>query len=884
MGCIGYATNCFSVMPLPTLTIAGPSTLCAGYGASLIASGASNYAWSTGAIGPNIGISPTVSTCYTVVGSNGNCSGSAVKCVTVIPSSITITGNNNICIGASATLTANGSSNYTWMPGNMSGTSIVVSPTATTCYTVTGVNANNCQAFAGYCLIVQPNPNVITTSGFFCSGGQATLSASGAVTYTWYPFNLNGSSIVVTPTAGACFSVVGTSTYGCIGSASSCFSVAPSPTISISGNSTLCAGQTQTLTASGAISYTWSTGATGPNALVSPTTTTCYSVVGTNSYCSSSAVKCITVQIAPNVTISGSNTVCQYNWIALTGAGATNYTWLPGNLTTQSITPTVNANTCYTLIGSNGSSCLGMAVKCVTARPNPTLTLNGNANLCAGNTSTFSVTGALTYTWSGLNQTGSVAVVNPTANFCFSVSGTNTFGCMGTTGTCVTVQPSPTVSISGNSTLCSGSFVLLTGSGASTYTWIPGNAQSSSITASPSVSTCYTLTGTGPNGCKASAVKCLTVKPSPILTISGNMTVCSGFNTTLTVSGASTYSWLQSNTTGSVLVVTPTASPCYSIAGTGTNGCTGYTGTCINYVIPPTITISGSSTLCSGKVTTLTALGAPNNTWMPGNIVGSTIVVTPTANSCYTVTGSNAPGCTGTAVKCFSIMPAPTLTISGSNAICVGSSATLLASGAVTYSWNTGSTNPLINVSPTVTTCYTVTGTNASGCKGLASTCLSVQPKPIIYAFGDTTICQGDGTVLTATGATSYTWSTGANSYSILVSPMGTTTYTLVGMTTPGCTSSTKITVHVQICLGVDENNKVTAYIVYPNPTTGEFTLQGYPGKVNYSVYDLTGREILKGTLTASQTIDISSYQNGAYFIRIEAGGSVTHKKLILEK
>ncbi|MDI3479485.1 MAG: hypothetical protein PWQ14_631, partial [Rikenellaceae bacterium] len=123
------------------------------------------------------------------------------------------------------------------------------------------------------------------------------------------------------------------------------------------------------------------------------------------------------------------------------------------------------------------------------------------------------------------------------------------------------------------------------------------------------------------------------------------------------------------------------------------------------------------------------------------------------------------------------------------SSVCTGSNTTLSASGASTYSWShslgSGSSK---TVTPTATTTYTVTGTS-SGCTATATVSVTVNPLPTVLASASpSTINSGQSSVLTASGASTYSWNTGGNTASITVSPTSTTTYTVTGTSTLGCT------------------------------------------------------------------------------------------------
>jgi hypothetical protein len=326
------------------------------------------------------------------------------------------------------------------------------------------------------------------------------------------------------------------------------------PPLSVSGN-TICQGSSGVVSLSGAVSYTWTQGNIVSSTIaVSPTVTTYYGVNETNYFgCVFGTTVGVYVVNGSNVSISGSDSTCQNGPLVLTANGATTYTWLPGGLTTNSITVYPTSNTCYTLIGHSGSGtgCNSSTLKCITVRPAPLLSISGNTLVCTGSTTTLTASGASSYTWytsSGMS-TGSSVALTPSGATCYSLVGMNSSGCTGYSGGCISVfSVSSNPTITANFNICAGSSTTLYASGASTYTWLPGGSTNTSIVVSPSVTACYTLSGTGCSG-SGSAVRCVTVGTTPVLSVSGNTSVCSGSTATLTAGGASSYTWYTSSGT-----------------------------------------------------------------------------------------------------------------------------------------------------------------------------------------------------------------------------------------------------------------------------------------------------------------------------------------------
>jgi hypothetical protein len=167
--CSASTSASITVFSSPTLTTVANNTLiCAGQSSTLTASGANTYTWTGAGTGATIAVSPTITSTYTVTGTGtNNCTGSAVKTITVNPAPIinATTSNSLLCIGQSATLTATGAASYSWTGGGNSATEIV-SPSVTTNYTVTATGTNNCTGTA-----------VVTQSVSSCVGLYTTAKA-----------------------------------------------------------------------------------------------------------------------------------------------------------------------------------------------------------------------------------------------------------------------------------------------------------------------------------------------------------------------------------------------------------------------------------------------------------------------------------------------------------------------------------------------------------------------------------------------------------------------------------------------------------------------------------------------------------------------------------
>jgi hypothetical protein len=230
---------------------------------------------------------------------------------------------------------------------------VIITPNTTGCTSI---------ARTPVTVLVNARPTVSVTSGTLCIGSSYTLNPSGANTYTF-----SSGSAIVSPTVNATYSVVGTSTAGCVSSNTAVATVSVNPLPVISANSgTVCAGNSFTILATGATSYTYSSGS-----VISPTATATYTITGTSSVgCVGNATTTITVNPRPTVTATTSNSlICLGGSALLTASSsATSYTWNTGATTsTVSVSPTVTTTYTVSSIGTNG--CVGSGNVVVNVSP-----------------------------------------------------------------------------------------------------------------------------------------------------------------------------------------------------------------------------------------------------------------------------------------------------------------------------------------------------------------------------------------------------------------------------------------------------------------------------------------------------------------------------------
>jgi len=633
-----------------------------------------------------------------------------------------------------------------------------------------------------------------SSSSTICAGATTTLTAGGAVTYTWSPAAglsaVNGASVAASPTASTIYTVTGTDGSGCTSSATVQVTVGSGPVLTVSPNATVCPAGSATLTASGALSYGWSpsgslSSGNGASVVATPAVTTIYTVSGINAAgCIGTATVQVTVGSNPVLTVSPNTTVCPAGSSTLTASGALSYTWSPAaslsSANGATVVATPAATTIYTVSGFTASGCTGTNTVQVTVGSNPVLTVSPNTTVCPAGSASLTASGASTYTWAPAatlsSANGASVTATPATTMIYTVSGTSAGGCLGTNTVQVSLSVNPVLSGSSNATICAATNTVLNVAGAASYTWSPAGSLSSAngatVTASPVISTVYTVTGSNASGCTGTYTLSVSVISNPTLSVTGG-SLCASSSATLTASGATSYTWAPAtglNTSnGATVVATPSVTTIYTVTGSA-GACTGTTvATASVIAVSPTITASSNTYCIGGTGVTLTGTGASTYSWSPAiglsATSGATVSASPTVTTIYTVTGTTS-GCTGTRTISITVAPVASLSIvSSGTLICPNSTgATLTASGASTYTWLPGGqTTSTLQANPPTTTSYTVGGQSAAGCATFPAV-ITVSVSPAINA---TVTASSSSVCLTKTesisvaptgGSYTYTW------------------------------------------------------------------------------------------------------------------------------
>jgi PKD repeat protein len=343
----------------------------------------------------------------------------------------------------------------------------------------------------------------------------------------------------------------------------------------------------------------------------------------------------------------------------------------------------------------------------------------------------------------------------------------------------VYANPTPAINPSGTVSFCQGDSATISTSINNQYLWSNGATTFSIVIHTANT---YTITATDGHGCTGLASKIVTVNSLPTPVITGGNTICSGNVLTLSVGSYSAYHWSNNAFTQSTNVTT---TGIYSITVLDNNGCRGTASDTISVGTSPVPVISGGSIFCNGGSLTLNTSNFTTYLWNTGETTQSININTPNG---YSITVSNATGCTGTATDTVTMSANPVPNIIGGGLFCNGGSVLISVQFFTLYHWSTGSGNQSINVTNPGT--YYVTVTNINGCTGIASKTVNSYPipTPFITTSNPTIFCNGDSTILSVSPFSLYHWSTGSIIQSIDVHNSGT--YVVTVTDTNGCTAS----------------------------------------------------------------------------------------------
>ncbi len=647
----------------------------------------------------------------------------------------------------------------------------------------------------------------------------------------------------------------------------------PLLSISVSNDTAICIGDSVELSAFGGTGYSWSpttnlSDPTSANTWYTGTTTQEFFVTVTDaSGCSNIDSVTVTVNTLPVITISNDTTICINDTISLTAGGGDTYSWNPtatlGTPSQATTTAFPVTTTTYEAIVTDLNGCVDSAEVDVTVQTLPAVDAGLDVDICFGDTIQLTTTGATGYTWAPADSISNINIADPLVwpsdTTEYIVTGADGLNCINTDTVVVNVNPLPTPDAGPDLWVCPGDQVQINATGGGTYSWSPATGLSDpnidNPMAGPADTTIYILSVTDGNGCIDTDTMTVFVNATVPTDAGTDTTICEG--DTIQIGGAptsvngTTYFWTPAGLVDDPNVANPMAFPTvdtWFYVATTNDTCSGLDSVLVTVNPYPLANAGADIQICIGDTAQLGATGGVSYVWTPDLDLSDDSIAGPQAwpmdTTAYVVAVTDANGCTQTDTMEVIVNPLPTVSAGADDAICLGDTAQLSASGGDLYTWTPTDSLSDANIFdpmawPTATTDYMVTVTDSNGCINSDTMTLTVNSLPVVDAGSTVNFCIGDSVQLGASGADTYVWNpttdlSDPNIADPWVSSVFTQNYIVEGTDGNGCQNTDTVLVivnslplvnagaDVQICIGDSTQLLVTGADDYSwSPITG---------------------------------------------------------------
>lgn len=832
-GSTNFTPNGFSIN-----ATANQTSFCNGGSTVLHATpGAATYSWS-----PSNGLSsltdsvvtstPTSTITYTVTATNGSgCTSSRTITLTVNqPPTVTFSSPAAVCSNAAPFALTTGSP----VGGTYSGTGVTgsnfnpsIAGTGTTNLTYSYTDAGGCSGTANASIVVNAVPTV-TLSAFnpICqSASLLTLSGGTPAGGTYSGTGVSAGKFNAATAGPGTHTITYSYTNGsgCSSTATSTITVNASPTVTLAAFAPACINSSPITLSGGSPAGGTFSGTQVSGGIFNPQTAGVGTFLITYSYtdgngCLSSASGNITVTTTPNVTASALSPVCvNATPITLTNGSPAGGTYSGNGVTSGVFSPSVagTGSTTITYTYNDGNGCQGSASANITVNALPTVTLSALANVCQnGNAVTLSGGSPAGGTYSGTGVTGNS--FNPATagagTHTITYSYTNASGCAGSATSSITVDPTPSVTLSTPASICvNASPLTLTGGspagGVYGGTGVSGGVFNPTTAGVGTKTITYSYTSSA--GCSANTSSTIIVNSLPTVTLANFQAVCNG-SAPMTLSGGSPSGGVYSGngitnnifTPATVGIGTTTVTYTYTDA----NGCAASANNTITVNAGAAVTLSNFSPLCTNASAITLSGGSPaGGTYSGTGVSGTTFDPSTSGAGTFPITYSytNANGCVSTAQSNIVVNAVTAASMATPQAVCLNTATFALTGGSPaggTYS-GTGVTSNNFNASVAgvgnVTITYTYT--NASGCVSTATATQVVNAAgtPATIASVSPMCANAAGVTLSGTPAGGVFSGVGVTGTTFTPTVAGNVTVTYTFTNPNGCATSANTTVVV---------------------------------------------------------------------------------------
>lgn len=525
-------------------------------------------------------------------------------------------------------------------------------------------------------------------------------------------------------------------------------------------------------------------------------------------------------------------------------------TWNSGNNTTANIS-IINKNI---LVQGNDFALDDISFAAITIRhdsvtvfiDNPDITASNDTAICKNQSVPLSASGAVTYTWSpptGLNNPNIAnPVAGPLATQQYIVTGVNALGCIAKDTVLVSIKALPNVKTLNDTSACINNTIVLTTTGAATYSWSPAAGLNNPNISNPVFSGAmgnyvFYVTGTAANGCIAKDTVNIAISGTLPINSIVDTAVCPNKPIILSTTGASTYSWSPATGLSNPNIANPIFSfnaagiYTYYVTGTSASNCTGKDTIVITVKIPPIVKANADTSICNNQAVTLSVTGAISYTWSPsGNLnnpnTANPVFNGPAGNHVLYVSGTGSNGCSNRDSVAILVTNPKTFLQPPVKEFCLNGSVTIDGANGINgvkYTWapspylsNLNSINPIANPPATQNFQLTLTDLNCNKDSIFTVTVRVIALPNITVTKSNDISCATLTAVLFASGASSYTWQpTGTlssnNSPATIAHPSNSTMYVVTGIDENGCTNKDSIMVN-RIAININDYQLPSAF------------------------------------------------------------------------
>jgi uncharacterized protein YjdB len=783
-GCSSPPTQVVSVSNRPIVSITGPTSICVGNTTTLNPSSGGTWTSSNPSVatvtnsGIVTGVAQGIAT-FTFTHSTG-CVSLPTAPVTINGRpTISLAGDNSICIGSTTQFLP--STGGIWTSSNpavagISGSGLVTGLTPGNATFTFTESSSGCASDPSQPITVKSRPTAsLTGAGEICVGFNTQLSPTTGGIWT-----SSNTAVATVSNAGVVFGVsAGQATFSfrdittdCVSLPTTPVTVNPRPAIQYTGPTSICAGSTTTLSPVAGGTWTSSNPSiaqinnAGVVTGISPGSVT-FTFTQTSTGCVSNASGPLTVLSRPVVSITGPAAICVNSTTTLSpGTGGT---WTSSNtsvaiVNNSGIVTGIAPGSAVFYFTETASGCTSLATASIIVTALPTIALAGPSQICQG--STTNVTPSSGGTWVSSNPAiatvNNAGLVTGISNGTVFLTFTDANGCSASGNIAISINGKPSTSLNGPGSICIGSstaFLPSTGG-----TWISNNPSVATISSTGIVtgvaagSATFRFTDNN-TGCISDNTISITVNNNPLVNITGPTTICAGSTTSLTPTVGGSWTSLNPavatvNNSGIVTGVSGgTASFIFTQSSTG---CVSAPTASVVVNNLPNPEFAGLTTICIGSTTQI--LPSSGGTWTSTNpsvasITNSGIITGLSQGNARFIFTSSLTGCVSNQSALLTVVPKPSVNVSGSDQICIGSTTTLFPSTG--GSWI--STNPTV---ATVSNSGIVTGVTSgsatfiftdstTGCSSNATQPVYVSSAPNTGFSGPQSICAGFSTTLT---------------------------------------------------------------------------------------------------------------------------------------